>query len=96
MKERMPATSPLDTLMDHLFDLWKRMSHTGETSDGMNVLESFDYFSREGNRGRDCTYARKSQHLFYKQDYCDIKRMIQQIIETISQLEGNNVVSKND
>lgn len=88
-KPKSPPTIPIHFLMDHLYDLFQRLKHTGNNEKGMNVLEAMDYFSRESTKGRSCTYALKCQKLFTLQDYNDIKEMILTILTDIRRIDGD-------
>lgn len=89
-KPRAPATLPIHTLLDTLADLQERMSHTGDDPGTMNVIESHDYFSRESNQGRECTYALKAKSLFLQQDYEQIKLLFLKALQAFRSIEGKS------
>lgn len=53
----------------------------------MNVIEAYDYFAREGDRGRLCPMALKCQKLFSQEDYQDIKKLIERLSEDLGRVE---------
>lgn len=75
-----PATHPIHTLMDKLFELYVRLKHTGGQSGAMNVLEAYNHFIRESDRGRACSMALKCKSLFTTQDYEDIKKLVEEVV----------------
>jgi hypothetical protein len=80
--------TPANQLMDLLFDLYQRLSSSGGKKGAMNVIESYNHFSNSSSAGRKCTYALKSQGLFFQKDYEYIKDKISEIATIISKLEG--------
>jgi len=89
-KPRAPATLLIHSLMDTLWDLQDRMTHTGDSKEGMNVLEAHDYFSRESDQGRECSYALKARSLFAKQDYTEIKKLFLAALDAYRACEGDD------
>jgi len=87
---RAPATLPIHTLLDCLYDLQEKMSHTGEDASAMNVIEAHDYFSRESDQGRECTYALKARALFTTQDYQQTKQLFLKALQAFRTIEGED------
>lgn len=86
-KPRRATTSdPTQQLLDILYDLSYRLSH--HDGDGIDLLERYDYFVRNSERGRACTYALKCKQLFYLSDYDKVKELLIKLTETIRQIPG--------
>ena len=89
-KVRQARSSPdFHFLMDALWDLYMRMSHTDGDPAKMNVLEAYQSFKRQSRKGEDCTYVLKVLKLFQKQDYQDIKLKITELFELFQEMEEN-------
>ena len=80
--------SAANQLMDMLFDLYLRLSSSGGNPGAMNVLEAYHTFVNKSTSGRKCTYALKTQSLFFKKDYAYIRDKVFEITEIINQLEN--------
>jgi len=76
------ARNPREELLDLLWKL--------EKSFGKEMLEKYIWFAEHGERGRDCTYALKSSHLFYSKHYEDVKEALLKVLAGIRKLEGDN------
>lgn len=86
-KSRPSPLSPLHSLLDSLRDFQKRTNNLGGNPGAMNVIEAYDYFAREGDRGRLCPMALKCQKLFSQEDYQDIKKLIERLSEDLGRVE---------
>lgn len=85
-KPRAPSSDPSQQILDILYDLSYRLRH--HDGDGIDLLERYDYFIRNSERGRACTYALKCKHLFYLSDYDKVKELLIKLIEVIRSLPG--------
>jgi len=86
LNNRAAATNPLHLFLDTLCDLSQRLQH--HEGDGIDILERYDFFVRNSNKGRACTFSHKCQQLFLTGDYEDIKKKLLDVIESIRQLPG--------
>ena len=86
-KTRPEATEPVDSVLDALADLYKRITHHENKEKENNMLEKYDYFCYHSERGRACTYAMKSKALFLMGDYPDVKKEIEKVVKAIRNIE---------
>lgn len=92
--DRPAASEPIHSVMDSLYDLWVRIKDHKGSQKNNNMLEKYDYFVRNSNRGRSCTYAHKCKALFLLSDYEDIKKHLLQVIENIREVPGDENFGK--
>lgn len=55
-------------------------------SEGM--LERYNWFINNSNMGDDCTYARKCEDLFLRDDYEEIRDLFLECLEEFRKIEG--------
>ena len=85
-KTRPSPLLPIHSLLDQLKDLQTLLEQKDEK---IPLIEAYNQFIRESNRGRECTYAVKCQLLFQKQLYKKVKEHIKKIQETIHIIESS-------
>lgn len=85
------AVLSIHFLMDKLFQLQKRLKHTGTNETGMNVIEAYNHFVNTSDKGRTCTYALKCKELFINQDLKEIKQLLEETLELINEEENKDI-----
>ena len=80
--DRPPTNSATDELMDALCNLRDRIVRWGREGErDTDLLRRYDYFIKNSNVGRGCTYAIKSKREFFSTDFQDIMEIIEQVVE---------------
>lgn len=82
-----PASLPIHHLLDKLYDLQQRLLHTGG-GNGIEILQKYRGLIQSSNMGRACTYAMKCKNLLMANDYQEIKKLIQEILAIMEQIEN--------
>jgi hypothetical protein len=67
------------------------MSHTGDNPKKMNVIEAYSKFIETSPKGRTCTYALKCKSLFMMQDYKEVKKLLEEVLEHMEEIENSNL-----
>jgi hypothetical protein len=80
---RPPATEKSHTIMDLLADLRERLNTTGGKKDSFSSVEAYDGLVKRSEHGRDCHIAERYKLLFFKNDYDEVKRLIDALYSTI-------------
>lgn len=86
-KPRHPPSKPIHHLLDSLRDLQVRLEQTGGGS-RLELLEAYDYFCREGERGRSCPYSIKCERLFLREDFQEIREMIEEVARRFGEMDA--------
>jgi hypothetical protein len=93
-KERTPSSNPLESLLDHLWDLAIVLDPTSTENPSGGMLERYNYFVRYSEHGRSCPYALKSKELFTKLTLPKVKDSLLAIINLIRSIPGNEEFGK--
>jgi len=90
-EDRPPARDASQYLLDAFADLRERLvKHTSKGDIDSDWIKRYDYFIKNSNVGRQCPFAQKSKLLFYKDDFRDIKKLIEEVSECIKKFEEEN------
>ena len=80
MNEKLPLNQKLLDL------LWELEGILGVRS-GDSLIEKYSYFVTNSEHGRDCTYAKKTEALFFKDQYSKVRSKILELNHLISKLD---------
>ena len=85
-KSRPSPSIPIHSLLDELRDLQVFLNQPGEK---MKLLEAYDHFIKESDKGRMCTYSLKCKALFETNMYSEVRDRIKSINNLLNIIEGN-------
>jgi len=76
-----------DELLAELYNLWYRLQYHGGDGKQSGLVEKYHWFLHNSEYGAECTYARKSKHLFFRDDWEETRRSILSLSDMIKQMD---------
>ena len=72
-----------DRLLDLLWELEEILNVRSQDS----LIEKYNYFVNHSEHGRECTYAKKTQALFFKDQYSKVRSKVLELNHLIFKLD---------